>query len=105
MPNLTIGFLCLGISIFFIVLRMPIGLALGGPAIGGLMLALGLFSRPLAFALMFIMIVALRSHLVSGEGTPAHAFKNAWLFGGLVLTGPGRYSLDHLLARRRSASK
>jgi tripartite ATP-independent transporter DctM subunit len=36
MSSLTIGFLCLGGSILLIVMRMPIGLALGGTAVVGL---------------------------------------------------------------------
>jgi malic enzyme len=39
--------------------------------------------------------------LVTGQGTPAHAFKNAWIAAGLVLIGPGRYSLDRVLFARR----
>ena len=53
-----------------------------------------------ALVLAFVMVVATTNHIATGQGTPAHAFKNAWLFAGLVLVGPGRYSLDHLLASR-----
>jgi putative oxidoreductase len=72
--------------------------------VGGLLIAAGLFFRPTAAVLAFVMFVATANHMVTGEGTPAHAFKNVWLFTGLVLTGPGRYSLDYLLARRRSGT-
>lgn len=68
--------------------------------IGGLLIAAGLLFRPSALAVTCVMIVAATGHYVTGEGTPAHAFKNAWLFAGLVLVGPGRYSLDYLLAGR-----
>jgi len=79
------------------------GLAAGlAEGVGGLLIALGLFFRPAALAIMCVMIVAATNHITTGEGTPAHAFKNAWLFAGLFLIGPGRYSLDELLARRRS---
>ncbi|MCW5747317.1 MAG: TRAP transporter large permease subunit [Alphaproteobacteria bacterium] len=47
MSNLTIGFICLGISILFIVIRMPIGLALGAPALVGLSSIIG-FNRALS---------------------------------------------------------
>jgi putative oxidoreductase len=67
--------------------------------LGGLLLALGLLSRPASLALMSVMIVAATNHFVSGQGTPAHAFKNAWLFAGLFLIGPGRYSLDNYFTR------
>ena len=68
--------------------------------VGGLLIALGLFFRPVAVMLAFVMVVATINHMSSGEGTPAHAFKNAWLFVGFFLTGPGRYSIDDLLTRR-----
>jgi putative oxidoreductase len=69
-------------------------------SLGGLLLLLGLCFRPAALALACVMVVATTNHIATGQGTPAHAFKNAWLFAGLVLVGPGRYSLDYLLASR-----
>jgi len=72
-------------------------------SVGALMFAAGLFFRPAALALATVMLVATTTHLVTGEGSPAHALKNAWLFAGFVLAGPGRYSVDHLLARRRAS--
>lgn len=71
---------------------------------GGLLIAAGLFFRPAALAIMAVMVVATTNHIVTGRGSPGHAFKNAWLFAGLFLIGPGRYSLDHLLARRFGGS-
>lgn len=73
--------------------------------LGGLLIALGLFFRPAAAAIAVTMFVATANHHVTGRGTPAHAFKNTWLFVGLFLIGPGRYSLDHLLARRRRGGR
>ena len=64
------------------------------------MLLLGLFFRPAALALAFVIVVATTHYIVTGQGTPAHACKNAWLFVGLILVGPGRYILGHLLASR-----
>ena len=69
-------------------------------SLGGLLIASGLFFRPACLVSMIVMIVATTGHFVSGQGTPAHAFKNAWLFAGLILVGPGRYSLDHAIAAR-----
>jgi putative oxidoreductase len=70
--------------------------------IGGLLIALGLYFRPAALAILMVMIVASTNHIVTGQGTPAHAVKNAWLFAGLFLIGPGRYCLDRGLALRAS---
>lgn len=68
---------------------------------GGLMIAAGLLFRPVSFLLAFVMFVATVNHFVTGQGTPAHAFKNLFVLFGLGLIGPGRYSLDHLMAERR----
>jgi len=73
-----------------------------GETLGGLLIALGLFFRPAVLILAWVMIVATTNHWVTGQGTPSHSFKNAWLFVGLLFIGPGRYSLDHLLAQRFS---
>jgi putative oxidoreductase len=79
------------------------GLAAGiAEGIGGLLIAAGLLFRPAAVLIMIVMVVATVQHWVTGMGTPAHSFKNAWLFAGLILVGPGRYSLDYLIARRRA---
>ena len=67
---------------------------------GGLLFALGLLFRPVALGLMVVMVVATVNHFATGEGSPAHSFKNVWLFAGLVLTGPGRYSIDALISDR-----
>ena len=67
--------------------------------LGGVCLAIGFLFRPMAFALAFVMFVATTNHLVTGQGTAAHAFKNTWVLLGLFLIGPGRYSVDHMLSR------
>jgi putative oxidoreductase len=74
------------------------GLAEG---LGGLLFAAGLFFRPVTLFLAITMVVATTNHFVTGVGTPAHALKNTFFFLGLLAVGPGRYSLDHALARRR----
>ncbi len=76
-------------------------LAAFAEGIGGLLIALGLFFRPAALLLAGTMFVAWVMHITTGNGTPAHAFKNMWVAMGLSLIGPGRYSLDHWLASRR----
>lgn len=78
-------------------------LAAVAEAIGGLLIALGLFFRPAALLVAGTMLVAWTMHVRTGNGTPAHAFKNLWVALGLSMIGPGRYSLDHWLASRREA--
>lgn len=80
------------------------GLAAGiAEGIGGLLIAAGLFFRPAALAIAFVMFVATINHWVTGRGTPAHSFKNAWVLAGLFFIGPGKYSVDHWWANRKKA--
>ena len=58
--------------------------------------------RLVAAILVFNMGMATAAHLISGQGNPSAAVKGTILFCGLMFTGPGRYSLDAWLARRRS---
>lgn len=70
--------------------------------LGGLLLALGLFTRPAALFMTLTMAVASTMHLSHGDGlqTASHAIELGFVFLGLVLTGPGRHSLDRWLAQR-----
>jgi putative oxidoreductase len=77
-------------------------LAAFSESVGGLLIALGLFFRPAAALLLTTMIVATTRHIVTGQGTPAHAFKNAWVFLGILFVGPGKYSVDDWWRRRRT---
>ena len=74
---------------------------------GGALLALGLFFRPACLLLFATMFVAVGHHLGRGDGwgRASHALKGAILFFSLLFIGPGRYSLDALLARRRAARR
>lgn len=60
---------------------------------GGILLVLGLFFRPVLVLFLLTMTVAAASHLAAGEG-PWHATEMATVFGALLLTGPGQYSVD-----------
>ncbi|MBC8082729.1 MAG: DoxX family protein [Hymenobacter sp.] len=74
-------------------------------AVGGQLLALGLFFRVVCGLLVATMAVATLMHVVSGDGFDgySHALEAGLLFLGLAFAGPGRYSLDQLLfpAKRR----
>lgn len=76
-------------------------LAAFAESVGGLLIALGFLFRPAAVLVAGTMFVAWVMHVSTGQGTPAHAFKNLWVALGLALVGPGRYSLDHWLRSRR----
>lgn len=67
---------------------------------GGICLMLGLFLRPALVLLLGTMIVAATGHITGAiDGGPWHAIEMAAVFLALMITGPGRYSVDHLLGR------
>ncbi|QJX48475.1 DoxX family protein [Hymenobacter taeanensis] len=74
-------------------------------AVGGQLLAIGLFFRLACALLLGTMLMATIQHVSSGDGFQvySHALEAAFLFMGLLFAGPGRYSLDQVLfpARRR----
>ena len=80
-------------------------LAAVAEAVGGQLLALGLFFRVACALLLGTMLIATAMHLGSGDGFDkySHALESAFLFLGLLFSGPGRLSLDQILfpARRR----
>ena len=68
---------------------------------GGLLLALGLLSRPAAFFMLCTMIVASGMHISGGDGFArySHPLKLVFVFAGLLLAGPGKYSIDAGISR------
>ena len=73
-------------------------------AIGGLFIILGLLHRPTAALLVFTMIIALLVHVMQGDPFTiySNALKALVVFIALVITGPGKYSLDFLYFRKIS---
>lgn len=70
--------------------------------IGGLFLIIGLFHRPIALMLIFTMIIALLTHVTAGDpfGIYSNALKALVVFVSLLITGPGRLSLDYRYIRQ-----
>ena len=73
-------------------------------SVGGILLALGLFTRPAAFAITIeMMVIGFGIMIKRGMFWPAHGLEVAFLLGlvtfGFVLGGGGRYSLDNLIGR------
>ncbi len=64
--------------------------------VGGLLLMLGLLARPAALFMLFTMVVATVMQITGGDGFTAfsHPLKLVFVFAGLLLTGPGKYSID-----------
>jgi len=74
-------------------------LAAAAEAVGGQLLAIGLFFRVACVFLLGTMIMATIMHLSGGDNFNAysHALESAILFLSLAFIGPGRYSVDQLL--------
>lgn len=70
-------------------------------SIGAVMILLGILFTPMSILLAITMFVAWTGHIVSGNGTPGHSFKNMMILLAFVFTGPGKYSVDAWLASRR----
>lgn len=64
--------------------------------LGGFLLLLGLFFRPVNMALVFTMIIAALVHFGKGDGIggASHAIELGIVFFSLIFIGPGRYSVD-----------
>ena len=71
---------------------------------GGLLLALGFFTRPACFFLLATMIVATSMHISKGDPflKYSHAMEAGFLFLSLILIGPGKYSLDDQIRSAKS---
>lgn len=69
--------------------------------IGGLLLALGLVHTIAAIMLIIPMIVAVTyKAMTDGDYIAiAHPLKTGLLFVGLLITGPGKYSIDNLISK------
>ena len=70
---------------------------------GGILLALGLFTRPLAAAVVVFMAIAVLHHLPSSFFWPDGGVEYPLLWGVVALSfavrGGGRYSFDAKLGR------
>lgn len=64
-------------------------------------IAVGFLFRPSLMILGFGMFVAWLFHVTTGNGNPGNAFKNFFVAVGLILVGPGKYSVDAWLLRKR----
>jgi putative oxidoreductase len=69
--------------------------------VGGLLFATGLFFRPACLALLGVMTFATIEQYARPMPQPEHALKNAFIFAGMFLVGPGRYAIDQLFVNRR----
>ncbi len=70
---------------------------------GGLLLLLGLFTRPACFFLLCTMVVATLMHVTKGDPFVkySHALEAAILFFSLLLIGPGKFSFDEKFSKKK----
>ncbi|MDR4503726.1 MAG: DoxX family protein [Candidatus Scalindua sp.] len=70
---------------------------------GGLLLVLGLFTRPACLFLLSTMVVATLMHVKNGDPfiKYSHALESAILFFSLLFIGPGKISLDEKLFKNK----
>jgi len=73
---------------------------------GGFFLLLGLFSRVACLLLTMVMLVASISLIAKGDPFQkySHPVENGIVFLSLFFIGPGRYSIDHWLNRKKNNS-
>jgi putative oxidoreductase len=66
---------------------------------GGILLILGLFTRPIAFIMAFNMFIAALTHLSNGDGIggASHAIELGIVFLAIMIMGAGKMGLDRLI--------
>jgi len=74
---------------------------------GAMLLILGFFFRPATFMLTFTMFVAMFFHLsrLDPWGKVAYPLELMFVFAGLFLIGPGRYSIDEYFRKRKEVQR
>jgi putative oxidoreductase len=74
---------------------------------GAVFLILGLFYRPATFMLAFTMFVAMMTHLAKLDpwNKVGYPMELMFVFIGLLLIGPGRFSLDNILFGKKIKSQ
>lgn len=72
-------------------------MAAAAETIGGLLIIVGFLHRPAALMMMATMIMAIVMHVTMGDpyAIYSNALKGLVIFMALILTGPGKYSLDY----------
>ena len=100
-PGVVGGFTQMGMPMPGISAALIIAAELGG----GILMLAGLFTRFAGAAFAFAMAVAaVKVHLAAGFFMP-NGYEFTMMLAaaalGIVLTGPGRFSIDALIARRR----
>ena len=73
--------------------------------VGGFLLILGLFTRPIVILMLGTMVVAATKHIMTpDEGFKAamHAIEMGTVFLSIFFIGPGKYSVDKLIQKNEN---
>jgi len=72
-------------------------------SLGGLLLIIGLFTRPAAILMLFTMFIAAMMHFSNGDGFKgaSHAMELGIVFISVIISGAGKYSLDQLVFKNK----
>jgi uncharacterized membrane protein YphA (DoxX/SURF4 family) len=103
------SFSSIGLAMLIAKMGFPIPVALAiwitfNESIGAFLIGCGFLTRSLAASLALGMAGALYTSVQLGEDW-LRAALYLIIFTGLVFTGPGEFSLDHLLKRKKSAAE
>jgi putative oxidoreductase len=68
---------------------------------GGLLLIIGVLTRPVAAMMLFTMLIATLMHLQVGDpvNTVMNPLKGLVVFAAFLFSGAGKYSVDNMLSR------
>ena len=90
-----LGMVMQNVGIKFFPLGFGVAAALS-QFVGGIALLLGFFTRPACAFLAMTMAIAVTFHFSQGDSlqVASHAIEDLIVFIGLILIGPGKYSLD-----------
>lgn len=81
--------------------EVSLALATGAEFFGAALVIVGLATRPMALALVVTMAVAAFGvHWEDGFGGMEKALLFGSVFASLLIAGAGRFSLDHIVAKR-----
>ena len=83
------------------------GFASVAESICALMVALGVFTRSAATCVAVTMFMAMMSHYMDGQAFRggSHALELWIAFSAIAMLGPGRFSIDSLLAARKDQAR
>ena len=70
---------------------------------GGILLVLGLFTRPAAVLMAFTMLIAMIMHISAGDplSTVLHPLKGLVVFVSILYSGAGKYAIDKKFAKSK----